>query len=125
MPLILYFPRKGYANFLLCKDCGNAIKCPNCSVSLTIHVTRYTLQDLKCHHCDYQQALPKNCPSCQSYNLKPYGVGIDKVEAELIKFFKYQNLKVPKITKLTSETPRFPLTVRGDAGGILLATQAI
>ena len=122
--IIIFIPRLGYHNLIICEDCGNAIQCPNCSVSL-IPSLRGSTPQLLCHHCNHQEPSPKNCPVCKSFKLKPRGVGIEKVEAELIKFFKYQNLKVPKIEKLTSETPRFPLTVRGDAGGILLATQAI
>ena len=112
--IIIFIPRKGYANFLLCKDCGHAIKCPNCSASLTLHDV------LICHHCNYQETLPKSCPQCQSPNLKPYGIGIDKVEDELLKFFQYQNLAKPRIAKLTSETKKLP-----ENFDILLATQAI
>lgn len=112
--VIIFIPRKGYANFLLCKDCGTGIKCPNCSASLVVH------QNLRCHHCGFEQLKPKTCPSCNSYNLKPYGVGIEKVEVELLKFFKYQNLKIPSIVKLTSEIKKIP-----ENWDVLLATQSL
>ncbi len=132
--LIIFIPRKGYANFLLCKDCGTGIKCPNpdvllgsgprperrgCSVSLVVYFENGK-EYLKCHRCNFQMPIPKQCPSCKSYNLKPYGVGIDKVESELIKFFKYQNLSVPKIAQLSSESKKMPTN-----WDILLATQSI
>lgn len=113
--LIIFIPRRGYANFILCKDCGNAIKCKNCSSSLVVHDTI-----LKCHHCDYEEDRPKQCPNCKGYNLKAYGIGIEKVEAELKKFFSYQNLKVPIIDILSSDTKKLP-----DTWGILLATQSL
>lgn len=113
--VIIFIPRKGYANFLLCKDCGNAIKCPNCATSLVSHQN-----ELRCHHCNCVQPIPKTCPSCKSYNLKPYGVGIDKVESELIKFFNYQNLPKPRIKQLIAETKKLP-----EDWDILLATQSI
>src|SRR3989344_5724083 len=52
--IIIFIPRKGYANFLLCKDCGSGIKCPNCSTSLVVH--HLAVQQLSCHH---HQAIPK------------------------------------------------------------------
>src|SRR3989344_3853256 len=116
--LIIFIPRLGYNNLIICEDCGNTIKCPNCSVSLIPSLRGLTPQ-LVCHHCNNQEPAPKNCPACKSYNLKPRGVGIEKVEAELIKFFKYQNLKVPKIKKLSGGS-KMP----GD-WDILLATQSI
>ncbi len=119
--LVIFIPRKGYANFLLCKDCGSGIKCPNCSTSLVYHK-----DELICHHCNHREAIPKTCPSCKSYNLKPYGVGIEKVEAELIKFFSYQNLTKPKIAQLTSDTKKLPENLPAQAGwNILLATQSL
>lgn len=114
--LIIFIPRKGYANFLLCKDCGNGIKCPNCSVSLVLNQG----STLICHRCHHQEQVPKQCPNCKSYNLKPYGVGIDKVETELLKFFNYQNLKAPRIAQLTSDTKKLPQDWQ-----ILLATQSL
>ena len=113
--IVIFIPRKGYANFLLCKDCGNGIKCQNCSVSLAVHDGL-----LKCHHCNYSRLMPKNCPSCQSYGLKPYGIGMDKVESELVKFLNYQNFKKPTIAKLSTETKKLP-----ENWNVLLATQSI
>ena len=113
--LVIFIPRKGYANFILCKDCGFAIKCPNCSTSLVAYD-----DTLKCHHCNHRQPKPKTCPNCQSYNLKSYGIGIDKVEAELKKFFSYQNLAKPRIAKLTSEVKKLSFD-----WNILLATQSL
>ena len=116
--LIIFIPRKGYANFLLCKDCGSGIKCPNCDVLLAQHQGPTLM--LMCHHCNYSQQQPKTCPSCRSYNLKPYGIGIEKVEAELLKFFSYQNLAKPNIKTLTSETKKLQEDFQ-----ILLATQSL
>ncbi|MEK7616015.1 MAG: hypothetical protein AAB420_02295 [Patescibacteria group bacterium] len=112
--IIIFIPRKGYANFLRCESCGHMFTCPSCSASLVVH------QNLECHHCGYQVPQPKQCPKCKGYNLKGRGVGIEKVETELLKFFNYQNLKAPKIAKLTSESKKI-----GEDWQILLATQSI
>lgn len=112
--IIIFIPRKGYANFLRCETCGHLFTCPNCSASLVVH------QQLVCHHCNFSMPIPKQCPNCKGYNLKGRGVGIDKVETELQKFFRYQNLKIPKIATLTSQSSPY-----AENWEILLTTQSI
>ncbi len=74
---ILFLNRRGFASFLLCRDCGFTFHCPNCDVSLTYHHGgRY----LQCHHCDYRQRVTDLCPKCQGLRLRPFGLGTEKVE---------------------------------------------
>ncbi len=75
--IILFLNRRGFAQFLLCRDCGFTFRCPNCAVSLTYHRGPGILQ---CHHCDFQRPAPHNCPKCNGINLKPFGIGTEKVE---------------------------------------------
>lgn len=77
---VLLLNRRGYANFVLCRDCGHVIKCPNCDISLTLH--RDT-NSLKCHYCGHQEAIPSACPQCHSQNIRSYGSGTQKVEQEI------------------------------------------
>ena len=78
--VVLMLNRRGYSSFLLCRDCGFVIDCPNCDISLTLHMDTKTLN---CHYCDYKQAIPKTCPSCSSRKIRYYGTGTQKVEEEL------------------------------------------
>lgn len=73
---ILLINRRGYATFVLCRSCGEAVRCPNCSVSLTYHRTG---EALRCHYCDYREALPQRCPSCRSPYIKHFGAGTQQV----------------------------------------------
>ena len=74
---ILFLNRRGFASFLLCRDCGFTFRCPNCDVSLTYHhAGRY----LQCHHCDHRRRAPDVCPKCGGLRLRPFGVGTEKVE---------------------------------------------
>ena len=77
---IIFLNRRGYASFLLCRDCGFVIKCPNCSISLTVHTHD---RQIICHYCGYSNPIPYECPSCSSLNIKPFGTGTQKVEKEL------------------------------------------
>ena len=77
---ILFLNRRGFANFIICADCGEIVGCPNCSVSLTHHQFD---SSLRCHYCDYQIPIPQSCRRCQSPRLIPFGLGTERLEAEV------------------------------------------
>jgi primosomal protein N' (replication factor Y) (superfamily II helicase) len=77
---LLFLNRRGFANFLQCLQCGDALMCPNCSVTLTLH-RRW--QALRCHHCEYTVPIPKACPSCGGLSLSAWGAGTEQVESAL------------------------------------------
>ncbi len=81
---ILFLNRRGYAQFVLCRDCGWVAKCPNCAVSLAFHAYD---RMMKCHHCDYSGRAPQACPDCGSGKVKAFGIGTEKVEEEVLKIF--------------------------------------
>ena len=76
---ILFLNRRGYNAFLTCRDCGEAVLCPRCSVSLTRH-KEGGRDYLLCHYCGYHAAIPHECPSCHSAHLAFMGYGTQKVE---------------------------------------------
>lgn len=77
---VLLLNQRGFAKFLLCRDCGFVPECPSCSTSLTYH-ERGAL--LICHHCGHRVQAPAVCPVCGSPYLKKFGAGTQRVEAEL------------------------------------------
>ena len=77
---VLLLNQRGFAKFLLCRDCGFVPTCPSCDTSLTYH-ERGRL--LICHHCGYHEPAPAVCPECGSPYLKKFGAGTQRVEAEL------------------------------------------
>ncbi|MCX8007805.1 MAG: primosomal protein N' [Coriobacteriia bacterium] len=79
---VLYINRRGYATFVLCRECGFVPTCQSCSVSLTYHETSTRLQ---CHHCGLVEQLPVACPRCSSPYLRRFGTGTQRVEAEVLK----------------------------------------
>ena len=82
---ILFLNRRGYNSFVSCRTCGEAIKCPECSVSMTYH-TVYPSYDkgyLACHWCGKRIPLPETCPSCGGAHLSRMGYGTQRVEQEL------------------------------------------
>ena len=74
--IMLFMNRRGYSNFVSCRSCGKAVKCPHCDVSLTLHRDGV----MRCHYCGYEIPLMKKCPSCGSPYLAPFGFGTEKLE---------------------------------------------
>ena len=82
---ILFLNRRGYSSHISCKECGEVIECPRCSVSLTYHSnTGGGL--LLCHMCGYRMPTPRACPSCSADALSFLGFGTQKLEAEMSKY---------------------------------------
>ncbi|MGD0877672.1 MAG: primosomal protein N' [Anaerolineales bacterium] len=77
---ILFLNRRGTATYVFCRDCGTVAKCPQCDTPLTYHTDG--LSDLRCHRCGYSRKMPVVCPHCQSKQIRAYGLGSEKVEAE-------------------------------------------
>ena len=77
---VLLLNQRGFAKFVLCRDCGFVPTCPSCSTSLTYH-ERGNL--LMCHHCGYRVPAMPTCPECNSPYLKMFGAGTQRVEDEL------------------------------------------
>ena len=78
--VILLLNRRGYSNFVTCKNCGHAIKCPHCDITLTYHKAS---NNLRCHYCGYGTNKPIECPECHEKALNDLGVGTEKIEEEL------------------------------------------
>ena len=81
---LLLLNRRGFSSVLICRECGTAIKCPSCSVSLTFHKSEGTL---KCHYCGFFMKPPDKCPGCSGIDLKLIGSGTQKIEEELQTLF--------------------------------------
>lgn len=81
---ILFINRRGYASFMMCRDCGYIAKCDDCAVSLTYHKED---EELKCHFCGKRYRVLTNCPNCNSKNLKYGALGTEKVCRDLKEFF--------------------------------------
>lgn len=82
---ILFLNRRGYSSQISCKECGDVLSCPRCSVSLTYH-TSADGGRLLCHMCGYSERVPKRCPSCNGDRLSFLGYGTQKLESELNKY---------------------------------------
>ncbi|MCI2802410.1 primosomal protein N' [Staphylococcus pettenkoferi] len=87
--IVLFLNRRGYASFMLCRDCGHVPQCPNCDISLTYHKST---DQLKCHYCGYQETPPALCPNCESEHIRQVGTGTQRVEELLQREFEGANI---------------------------------
>jgi primosomal protein N' (replication factor Y) len=121
---LLFLNRRGFANFILCPDCGHTFKCPNCSVTLTYHLRDRTLQ---CHYCDYRIKAPGDCPKCQGHRLQGMGIGTERLEQEIRLLFP--EAQVGRMDRDTTSRRRSHLQIlkRLESGSIdiLVGTQMI
>jgi primosomal protein N' (replication factor Y) len=75
--VVLFLNRRGFANFVQCRDCGFVPRCRNCHVTLTYHIRD---RRLKCHYCDYTEAGSDACPKCGGANVEFVGSGTQRIE---------------------------------------------
>lgn len=96
--IVLLLNRRGYASYMLCRECGQVIQCPRCDISLTYHKHEHRL---KCHYCDYQSPVPDRCPNCHSDYLRTFGLGTQKIE-ELLN----QHFPTARVIRMDMDTTR-------------------
>ncbi|MCK5830917.1 MAG: primosomal protein N' [Methylococcales bacterium] len=94
--VLLFLNRRGYAPVQICHTCAWVARCQHCDTSMVIH---YAEETLRCHHCGFQQRLLTHCPSCKIGELKPLGLGTERVEQSLHALFPTQ-----KIIRLDRDT---------------------
>lgn len=120
--VILLQNRRGYSNFVSCRECGKAMKCPKCGISLTYHKIRSALV---CHYCGRTFPLPDKCPDCGSRYIRHFGVGTEQVEEAVKKHFP--DASVDRLDIDSLKTRRDLDRILGDFGrrktDILIGTQ--
>lgn len=81
---LLFLNRRGFAPTLICHACGWVAECGRCDARLVVHSAERLL---RCHHCGHERALPRECPSCATADLRPLGAGTERTEQALAKLF--------------------------------------
>lgn len=121
---ILFLNRRGFSNFIMCKTCGNVIKCKRCDISMTYHKDEHKL---KCHYCGLEEHVPNKCPNCGSKELKYSGSGTQKLEEEVHKLFPTAStirMDIDTVTKKHSHEDILT-KFKEDKIDILIGTQMI
>ena len=82
--IILFMNRRGYSTYISCRDCGEALKCPECGITLVYHKS---IGRAVCHYCGKSFDIPSSCPSCGGRELRYLGTGTEKVQEQAEKLF--------------------------------------
>jgi len=121
--IMLFLNRRGLSGFVSCRSCGQAIRCPHCDVTLSLHNDG----KLKCHYCGYEVRMPEKCPSCGSPYISGFRAGTQQIEREVKKYFPQARvLRMDYDTTRTKESYEQILSAfgRGEAD-VLVGTQMI
>ncbi|ABO50230.1 replication restart DNA helicase PriA [Desulforamulus reducens MI-1] len=120
---ILFLNRRGYATVVVCRQCGQVIKCPRCDISLTLHTNGL----LRCHYCGYGTGAPKKCPQCASTAIRSFGLGTQRVEEEVKQLFPdvpVLRMDADTTTRKGSHQKLLDQFIQGNAS-VLIGTQMI
>jgi primosomal protein N' (replication factor Y) len=104
---MLFLNRRGYAPVLSCLDCGTAVECDHCRVSLTFHREENALV---CHYCDARKPPPESCPACGGHKVAQLGLGTERLAA-----WAEKRWKDARVARLDSDVGK----VRGASGEVL------
>ncbi len=88
--VLVFVNRLGFASYLQCRACGQQFNCPNCSITLRYYKKK---NHLACHHCEYKEPLPNQCPDCGCMTLTNKGFGTEKVQEVLQKIFPEKSIE--------------------------------
>jgi primosomal protein N' (replication factor Y) (superfamily II helicase) len=95
---LILLNRRGFATAVVCRQCTATLECPNCSISLTVHL-RTSLSrrsdelakadgwNARCHYCNFSKPVPRVCEKCAAPYMERVGFGTERVEAEIRKLF--------------------------------------
>lgn len=93
--ILLFINRRGHSISMVCGDCNKVMQCEKCSSPLVFHAKQENGKKggtLVCHHCFSLTFVPERCPVCKSWNFALLGIGIQRAEEELRRFFPSVNI---------------------------------
>jgi len=94
--IIILLNRRGFSQFILCRTCGETIKCRNCDITLTFHRRD---NKLLCHYCNHREKVPRVCRNCESEYLYFVGEGTENITDQLTK--KFPEMRIARVDRDT------------------------
>ena len=121
---LLFLNRRGYAPVIACDACGWISNCTRCTAHLVMHKLDHRL---RCHHCGFEQRIPRNCPTCGNIDLQPLGRGTQRMEEGLQLIFpeaRVFRIDADSTRRKGSAEAAFDTVHRGEVD-ILIGTQMV
>jgi primosomal protein N' (replication factor Y) len=122
--VMILLNRRGFSQFVLCRTCGETVKCKNCDITLTFHRSD---GKLLCHYCNYREKAPRICPHCESQYLYYVGEGTENITEQLVK--KFPEMRIARVDRdtMAHKGEMEDVLLKFAAGGLdmLVGTQMI
>ena len=121
---LVFLNRRGYAPVLACTACGWVSRCTRCAANLVLHLAE---RRLRCHHCGFENRVPKACPTCGNQDIHPFGRGTQRVEVWLQERFpEARILRVDRDSvKSRKQWEAMLERIHGGEADILVGTQML
>lgn len=122
--IILFLNRRGFSTFVSCRKCGFVFKCNKCDIALTYH---HEDNSLSCHYCGMKRKITNVCPKCKSNYVKYFGIGTEKIEQEVKRYFPgARTLRMDfDTTRKKNSYEEIYNSFKGKEADILIGTQMI
>ncbi len=122
--VILFLNRRGFASYVFCHDCGHAYRCEACDVSLTLHRGRNLII---CHYCGFEMPAPDTCVSCEGCRVGAFGLGTERVEAEVRALFgDVPTVRLDRdVVRTRAQLERSIGLFKSGAASIMIGTQMV
>ncbi len=82
--IFVFYPRKGYYQYLFCDECGYTAKCPKCKIPLTYFKDS---NKLICKICGYEKFPFDICPQCGGFTMRFSSPGVERIKERFKKIF--------------------------------------
>lgn len=124
--IFVFTLRKGLATSTLCMDCSSVVSCEKCQAPLVLYNSEAGKKRMfACNRCGEEKNTEIKCKDCDSWNLKPFGIGTDTVYEELREIFP--KIKILKLDKESAKTKKGAESIIDDfeknKGAILIGTE--
>ena len=122
--VLFFLNRRGYAPYLICKNCGYKQICNNCSMYLTFHKNK---NKAICHHCSSERKISKKCKDGKNCDFIMYGPGVEKIYEEVIRLFPLSKAEIlsSDYMKKKNYTNSLFNRIKNNQVDILIGTQMI
>ena len=121
--ILFFVNRRGFAPYVLCKNCLKVFSCPNCSINLVYHKHK---QNLLCHYCGFRSILKRKCKKESICDIVFSGPGVERIADEAKLLFPNQKISIFSSDTMNKASSKNKLDkiIKGEIN-ILIGTQLI
>lgn len=120
--IFILSPKSGLFPVTICGDCKKTLTCKICSAPMRLFEKKDKAREYICPRCSHKHSANITCANCKSWNLKPFGIGQDRIYEILGSEFKDANIYCLS-DDLTTTNSKKILKNWSEDGGIIIGTE--